>query len=145
MSRVDLLVDRSLAKALASDLWTAPSVVCSCLQLNRFVITLFSNYLSDGGPLTILANHPGRSKVNAEVQFDVRRSLHEQGALVHWFRSPRLLHQKTILIAPDIVYLGSHNLSKKAFFSNHEVSVRIKDKDIYDKLIDRTLQFCGMP
>lgn len=141
---VKLLVDRELIKALVVDLKGSRSVVCSCLQLTRFAITVFSDYLADGGALTILANHPRRFKDNPETQFAVKRSLHEQGAIVHWFRSPRLLHQKVILVAPNIVYLGSHNLSSKAFLSNHETSMRIIDKALYGRLIDRTLQFCGM-
>lgn len=144
MSEISLLFDRELSKSLAVDLTTSRSVICSCMQLSRFVITIFSDYLAAEGSLTMITNHPRRFKGPQELQFDVRRSLIEQGATVHWFRSPRLLHQKVILVAPDIVYLGSHNMSAKAFLSNHEATLRIVDKALYTKLTDRTLKLCGM-
>lgn len=144
LSEIILLSDKDYAKSVKKDLLSSTSAVCSCVQLNRFAITLFSDFLSRGGSLTILANHPGRFRDKPDNQFDVYRSLITQGANVQWFRSPRLLHQKVILMAPDIVYLGSHNLSAKAFYSNHEVSIRLENKAMYDALIDRTLQFCGM-
>lgn len=44
---------------------------------------------------------------------------------VHLMKDRRVVHAKMILIDDEIVILGSHNLTKNAFTSNHEASIAI--------------------
>lgn len=141
---VEILNDRELRRRFMIDLVDAESVVCTCLQLNGFVLELFQKYSETGKPVTVIANHPSRSGTDIERQISLRRELIENGIQVNWFRSARLLHQKTILLGPDIVFIGSHNLSRKAWFSNHETTIRIKDKELCNTMRNRLSAFCGI-
>lgn len=144
MVNVEILNDRELRRRFMVDLLDAESVVCTCLQLNNFVSELFREYSETGKPVTVIANHPSRSGTDIERQISLRRDLIENGIQVNWFRSARLLHQKVILLAPDIVFIGSHNLSRKAWFSNHETTVRIKDRALFKTMESRLSAFCGI-
>lgn len=144
LANIAILNDRELRRRFSADLGDAESVVCTCLHLNSFILELFKNYTELARSVTVIANHPSRSPADAEKQIALRRELIENGIQVNWFRSSRLLHQKTILLGPDIVFIGSHNLSRKAWFSNHETTVRIKNKALYDTMWTRLSAFCGI-
>lgn len=144
VANIEILNDGEMRRRLSVDLKDAESVICVCLHLNPFVLQLFKGYAELARSVTVIANHPSRSLGDAEKQIALRRELIEHGIQVNWFRSARLLHQKTILLGPDIVFIGSHNLSRKAWYSNHETTVRIKNQALYDTVRNRLSAFCGI-
>lgn len=144
LSNIEILNDREMRRKFSEDLKDAESVICTCLHLNSFVLELFADFTKLARSVTVIANHPSRSSSDAEKQIALRRELIEHGIQVNWFRSARLLHQKTILLGPDLVFIGSHNLSRKAWFSNHETTVRINNQSLYNAMRDRLSAFCGI-
>ena len=67
------------------------------------------------------------------------------GADVRTFKAPYLYHQKTILIPPDIVFVGSHNLTYASVYRNFESSVRFQNFGVYQTLHLRFCRFFGAP
>lgn len=52
------------------------------------------------------------------------------------FDSPQTtLHAKAIVVDGEIVFIGSHNWSESALYWNHEVSVRIRSREMAERVI----------
>lgn len=132
---MDLLRDREYITALTTDLETAQEIVIECLSVMPALISLLSPFLKAGGKAEIICNAPHKSYLHNPEFLQNRKELRGKGALVFSYFAPHINHSKVVLIAPDIVYLGSHNMSQQSLYSNRETSLRLTHADIYNKLM----------
>lgn len=61
--------------------------------------------------------------------------LSQQGIKAKKLITPNLVHCKFMIIDNEILVIGSHNYTSKAFTDNYEVSVVINDKDACNRLV----------
>lgn len=132
---VTLLQDREYRQSIALDLIDHNSVRIECLTLTPFIIVLLRDFLIQGGHVEILTNSYSKKQIHGADYLENRKELKNLGAHVFTYEAPHLNHQKVVLIEPDIVYLGSHNMTSQSNFANRESSVRLVNKAIYDKLL----------
>lgn len=137
MNNYQLLQQHEFLTHLKEDISTAKHIRLETLSLSPVLIPLFTAYLVEKKNLEILTNNPARNKWVWTDFIDTRIKLCSLGAKIFIWRSPYLHHQKIILIAPNIVYLGSHNLSWASLYSNIETSLRLEDDTLYQKLLDQ--------
>lgn len=132
---VTLLQDREYRHALARDLLTTHHIRIECLTLTSFLTILLEDFLSAGGSADILCNAFSKKYLHTDEFLEVRKLLKELGASVYVYDAPHINHQKVVLIEPDIVYIGSHNMTVQSNFNNRETSLRIVHPDFYNKLL----------
>jgi phosphatidylserine/phosphatidylglycerophosphate/cardiolipin synthase-like enzyme len=129
------LRDRDFLLALSRDIAQASDVHLSVVSLTRQLRFLFVDFLLRGGSLTVATNSLSRypdstASILAEVA-----ELRDLGAHVVYYNSPYLLHAKLIAIAPNIVYIGSHNLTGQSMGRNIERSVRLMDPALFSDVL----------
>lgn len=131
---IELLRDREYLTALTADLETAQEIAIECLSISPALLSLLSAYLARGGKAEVLCNAPQKTYLHSPEFLQNRKKLRAQGAQVYSYNAPHINHCKLVLIAPDIVYLGSHNMTHQSLHSNRENSLRLIHPEIYNKL-----------
>jgi len=131
---LEVLQNKDFIYRLKYDLLSAQECYISLLYLTPQIKEIFEEYLSLRKKLVIVTNHPAKFQAVSTNPFQLRLELQKMGAEVYFYRAPWLSHEKILLLKPGLVYLGSHNFSKKALFSNHETTVRFFSSSIYQKL-----------
>lgn len=63
----------------------------------------------------------------------IKKILEDQKIKVHVSPTSRTMHIKLVIIDEKILYLGSHNFSINAFEINHEMTLKIDDKEIIER------------
>lgn len=132
---INLLQDKEYRKALVEDMNRASLMYIETVTLAPFLVVLLREWLIAGGSANILTNSLKKSQIHDRDFLTNRDFLRELGAKVYSYDAPHLNHQKIVLIAPDIVYLGSHNMTAQSNFNNRETSIRLVNKAFYDKLL----------
>lgn len=132
---ITLLQDKEYRPALVNDLTPGRKVRIECLTLAPFIVVLLRSFLVAGGQVDILTNALAKKQLHGRDFMENRNQLRELGACVFTYEAPHLNHQKVILIEPDIVYLGSHNMTAQSQFNNRETSIRMTHHGFYDKLV----------
>lgn len=135
MPNYELLQQQEFIIHLKEDISLAKVIRLEALSLSPILVPLFTDYLFQNKTLEILTNRPGRIKWIGPDFVDIRIKLTNLGAKIFIWRAPYLHHQKIILIAPNIVYCGSHNMSWASCYSNIETTIRLEDDTIYQKLL----------
>ncbi|RYD89165.1 MAG: hypothetical protein EOP50_17935 [Sphingobacteriales bacterium] len=64
------------------------------------------------------------------INSEARRCLTEQGVLVKFDTSDKLLHSKVVLIDNEVTILGSHNWTHSAFHVSHEDSLAVNSPQL---------------
>lgn len=76
-------------------------------------------------------------KVNAIVNSEkLKAILDRKGVFAKVLPSDKILHTKLLIMDRCHIVLGSHNFTKHAFTSNHELSVYFIDSDYDNRFID---------
>lgn len=89
---------------------------------------------TSGIPVSVLFNMSSRKNFLTRANAEVATSLMSQGVLCRHSDTNRVSHVKLFLIDDNITFLGSHNLSTKAFHSNREISLCVESPQLHDKL-----------
>ncbi len=142
---IEVLQNKDFINRLNYDLLSAKECYISLLYLTPQIRVIFEEYLSLQKKLVIVTNHPAKFQAVSTNPFQLREELKNLGAEVHFYRAPWLCHEKILLLKPGLVYLGSHNFSKKALFSNHETTVRFFSSSIHRKLKEQIIQKISLP
>lgn len=137
MSDIQLLQGKEYIRSLYEDFDYAKKIRIECLTLNPIIADILIPQAKAGAKIEILTNPPDRKMIHGPDFLEVRRILREAGIKVYCFNAPYLHHQKIVLIDPDIVYLGSHNISKPSLNINIETSVRFRNFDIFMRLLNQ--------
>lgn len=131
---IEILYNKEFVTRLSVDLDSSSECCVNLLYLTPVISQVFETFLLQKKKLIIIANHPSRFNQGAQDPYQIRQDLIKMGADVHFFRSPRLCHEKILLIPPGTVYLGSHNFSLNGLFRNNESTVRFFSPSILQKL-----------
>ncbi len=142
---IEVLYNKEFVTRLNIDLEAGSSCCANLLYLTPVIAQVFESFLLQKKHLTIIANHPSRFSKGVQDPYQIRQNLLQLGAHVHFFRSPRLCHEKILLIPPGTVYLGSHNFSINGLFKNNESTVRFFSPSILDKLHARIVSRIEKP
>lgn len=140
---ITLLLDTEFPAALHREMLLTSRVTASVLQLGVYCKSIFFPPLEDGTAVHIITNPPGKWPSMAEEVALTTQALRGAGAEVHYVRRHGLLHQKQVLCAPDIVFLGSHNMSRQSHTINLESSLMIRSATLYNTLLERMLSLSG--
>ena len=135
MSDLLYLSDIAYRVALSNDLQSAETVYASAVTLSPHLITLFEKFCRRGGHLSLVTNSIHRYPAILGQQLSIAARLRSVGARVTFYDCPYLLHAKCVIVSPDIVYLGSHNLTAQALNRNIERSVRITSLGLFTKVL----------
>lgn len=71
-----------------------------------------------------------------DKNYDAYEALANGGVWVRLDSSVSLLHSKAVIIDKEILFIGSANWSKSAFYSNDEVSILIESPELASRLIE---------
>jgi len=71
-----------------------------------------------------------------DKNYDAYQALANGGVWVRLDSSVSLLHSKAVIIDKEILFIGSANWSKSAFYSNDEVSILIESPKLASRLIE---------
>lgn len=137
MTNIQLLQGKEYIRSLYEDFDYAKKIRMETLTLNPIIADILLPQAKLGVKIEILTNPPDRKMIHGPDFLTIRKTLREAGIKVYSFNAPYLHHQKIILIDPDIVYLGSHNISQQSLNANIETSVRFRHFDIYTKLLEK--------
>jgi phosphatidylserine/phosphatidylglycerophosphate/cardiolipin synthase-like enzyme len=75
-----------------------------------------------------------RKSIASRSNKKTAKYLKRAGIIVKFDSETRMLHTKAIVI-DNIVYIGSHNLTRSGLGRNCETSVKIKSKDVADEMV----------
>jgi len=92
----------------------------------------------------LIANGRGvklRALVNNNIMPTI---LHLQGLQVKRVNTRSLMHVKMIIIDGKYLVLGSHNLTKRAFCINHEVSILTDNEESIKRLLNYFENLCRL-
>ena len=78
----------------------------------------------------VLLNKEGRAQQLTVINMKASKYLKEAGAIVKFGRTFPITHAKLFLIDDNLSFVGSHNLSGRAFTVNNEVSALIDSKPV---------------
>jgi len=78
----------------------------------------------------VLLNKEGRAQQLTVINMKASKYLKEAGAIVKFGRTFPITHAKLFLIYDNLSFVGSHNLSGRAFTVNNEVSALIDSKPV---------------
>lgn len=93
-----------------------------------------------GVAVNILLNRPGRSKRQGPRHGQLLNALDQTPVRLFFWKPNEVFHTKLLAADPDAVLIGSHNLSPASLDSSLNLSLRIRDAELYAavrKHIDR--------
>ena len=76
-----------------------------------------------------------RKSIASRSNKKTAKYLKRAGIKVKFDSEERMLHTKAVVI-DDIVYIGSHNLTRSGLGRNCETSVKIKSKEVADEMVN---------
>lgn len=135
MSEIQYLVDSEYKAALVRDMDASRIAHLCTVRLSQSIEHLFGSWLRGGGLLYCVTNSVARFPADIITTLSVAGKLRELGVRLTQINAPYLLHPKILTFAPDIVYLGSHNMTPQSLARNIERSVRIKNLRLYNTVI----------
>lgn len=136
-----LLFDREFVRRLHEDVKTAHEMYIMTLSLSKAIMPIVAPILQASGNVSIITNRFLSNNRQFPDHQEVYEELKRLGCAINFVRGAFLHHQKIILLPPAICYIGSHNITAAALFSNFECSVRFEDAPILQQLLSRFHSF----
>ena len=91
---------------------------------------LLLNKVRNGVKCRALLNKEGREQQLTVINMKASKYLKEAGAIVKFGKTFPITHAKLFLIDDSVSFIGSHNLSGRAFTVNNEVSAMVNSKPV---------------
>lgn len=141
---IELLTGDAWGKALHRDLYAARGDVLISMYLisrhwdsrGRGEINLMEDLrtiTSRGAKGRLILAHPATILAREAYNVDAAATLRQSGWQVKFGPQNLPWHEKLILIWPDILYIGSHNISISSLARNIDTTARITDPETYQK------------